>query len=96
MSHPYEPLFRELAHRGFDWQASNVPGKPTERRQPGEPARPLGTIDWIFTRGLCVGAPAILPALAADGRSVSDHDRLPVTVETDCWIRKTLRSCRLR
>jgi len=91
MSHPYEPLFREFAEDGFDRHASNVPGKPTGRTQPGRSAPPLGKIDWIFTRGLCVGAPAILPALAADGRSVSDHDRLPVTVETDCWIQETLR-----
>jgi hypothetical protein len=80
---PHEPLFRELAHRGFDWQASNVPGKPTERRQPGEPARPLGKIDWIFTRGLRCASPAILPALAADGTAVSDHDCLLVTVAAD-------------
>ena len=80
---PYEPLFRELAHRGFDWHASNVPSKPTERAQPGRSARPLGKIDWIFTRGLRVSAPAILPALAMDGTTVSDHDCLLVTVEAD-------------
>jgi endonuclease/exonuclease/phosphatase family metal-dependent hydrolase len=80
---PYEPLFRELANHGFDWHASNVPGKPTERTQPGRPARPLGKIDWIFTRGLRVTAPAILPALAMDGTTVSDHDCLLVTVEAD-------------
>jgi hypothetical protein len=96
MSHPYEPLFREFAEDGFDRHASNVPGKPTGRTQLGRPARPLGKIDWISTRGLCVTVPAILPAHAADGGSVFDHDRLLVTVETDCWIRKTLRSCRLR
>jgi endonuclease/exonuclease/phosphatase family metal-dependent hydrolase len=80
---PHEPLFRELARRGFDWHAGNVLGKPTERAQPGEPARPLGKIDWIFTRGLRVAAPAIQPALAMDGTAVSDHDCLLVTVEAD-------------
>lgn len=80
---PHEPLFRELANRGFDWRASNVPGRPTERPQPGQPLRPLGKIDWIFTRGLHAAAPEIVPALAADGTPVSDHDCLLVTVEPD-------------
>ena len=77
----HEPLFRELADRGFDWSASNVPGRPTERPQPGEPMRPLGKIDWIFTCGLWATAPEILPAVDANGTSISDHDCLLVTVE---------------
>jgi endonuclease/exonuclease/phosphatase family metal-dependent hydrolase len=77
---PYEPLFREFAARGFDWRASNVPGKPTERSQPGQRMRPLGKIDWIFTRGLQATSPAVVPALVADGTSISDHDCLFVTV----------------
>lgn len=77
---PHEPLFREFADRGFAWRASNVPGAPTERPQPGQPMRPLGKIDWIFTRGLSAAAPAIVPALGGDGASVSDHDCLLVTV----------------
>jgi endonuclease/exonuclease/phosphatase family metal-dependent hydrolase len=78
---PHEPLFREMADRGFEWRASNVPGRPTERPQPGQPLRPLGKIDWIFTRGLRASAPAIVPALAPDGTPISDHDCLLVTVE---------------
>jgi endonuclease/exonuclease/phosphatase family metal-dependent hydrolase len=77
----HEPLFRELADRGFDWSASNVPGRPTERPQPGQPMRPLGKIDWIFTRGLRAVAPEIVPALDANGAYISDHDCLLVTVE---------------
>ena len=77
----HEPLFRELADRGFDWSASNVPGRPTERPQPGEPMRPIGKIDWIFTRGLRAVAPEIVPALDANGTYISDHDCLLVTVE---------------
>jgi endonuclease/exonuclease/phosphatase family metal-dependent hydrolase len=77
---PHEPLFRELEIRGFDWRAGNVPLMPTERPQPGQPARRCGKLDWIFTRGLRAAAPAILPALAADGTPLSDHDCLLVTV----------------
>jgi ABC-type sugar transport system ATPase subunit len=40
-----------LADRGFEWRASIVPDQPTERPQPGQPLRPLGKIDWFFTRG---------------------------------------------
>jgi hypothetical protein len=56
---------------------------------PAGPRGPLGKIDWIFTRGLRVAASAMLPALAADGTSLSDHDRLLVKVETNCWIQET-------
>jgi endonuclease/exonuclease/phosphatase family metal-dependent hydrolase len=78
-----EPLFQELADRGFDWRASSVPGKATERSQPGQPMRSLGKIDWIFTRGLRAATPAIVPALGADGTPISDHDCLLVTVTPD-------------
>jgi endonuclease/exonuclease/phosphatase family metal-dependent hydrolase len=37
----HEPLFRELADRGFDWSASNVPGRPTERPQRASRCDPL-------------------------------------------------------
>jgi endonuclease/exonuclease/phosphatase family metal-dependent hydrolase len=77
---PHEPLFAEMARRGFEWRRSNVPGQPTERTQPGMPARPLGKIDWIFTRGLEAKDPAVIPAVAADGAPISDHDCLLVTV----------------
>jgi endonuclease/exonuclease/phosphatase family metal-dependent hydrolase len=77
----YEPLFQEMASRGFDWRAGNIQGRPTERPQPGRPTRPMGKIDWIFTRGLQATAPAVVPALRKDGSPISDHDCLLVTVE---------------
>jgi endonuclease/exonuclease/phosphatase family metal-dependent hydrolase len=77
---PYEPLFREMAERGLDWRAANVPGQPTERRRPGSAARPLAKIDWIFTRALVASAPAIVAAEDDGGAPISDHDCLLVTV----------------
>jgi endonuclease/exonuclease/phosphatase family metal-dependent hydrolase len=77
---PYEPLFREMAARGFAWRAANVPGQPTERARPGAPARPLGKIDWFFTRGLVASAPAIVAAEDDAGMPISDHDCLFITV----------------
>jgi endonuclease/exonuclease/phosphatase family metal-dependent hydrolase len=78
---PHEPLFALMAERGFDWQACNEPDTPTQRPVPGKPPRPLGKIDWIFTRGLRATQPAIVPALRAGGAPSSDHDCLVVTVE---------------
>ena len=78
---PYEPLFARMAEHGFDWQACNVPDAPTQRPAPDEPPRPLGKIDWIFTRGLRAAGAAVVPALRPDGRPSSDHDCLVVTVE---------------
>ena len=43
-------------------------------------ARPLGKIDWIFTRGLLADEPTVLPALCPDGTPSSDHEGLFVRV----------------
>jgi endonuclease/exonuclease/phosphatase family metal-dependent hydrolase len=75
----HEPLFAVLAGRGYDWKAANKLDLPTQRRGAGDPA-PLGHIDWFFTRGLIATAPAVLPAVLADGSPSSDHEALVVTV----------------
>ena len=37
----YEPMFAELARRGYDWETCNVMGAPTQRTRPdGTPAEP--------------------------------------------------------
>ena len=76
---PHEPLFAILAGRGYDWKAANNLGLPTQRREAGDPT-PVGRIDWFFTRGLVATAPAVLPAILADGSPSSDHEALVVTV----------------
>jgi endonuclease/exonuclease/phosphatase family metal-dependent hydrolase len=76
---PYEPLFALMAEEGFDWSACNLM-IPTERPQPGAAPRPRGKIDWIFTRGLRVTRPAVVPAEDANGTQISDHDCLFVNV----------------
>jgi endonuclease/exonuclease/phosphatase family metal-dependent hydrolase len=77
---PYEPLFCEMADHGLEWRSANLAGQPTERRRPDRPARPLGKIDWIFTRGLVASAPAIVAAEDNDGAPISDHDCLLATI----------------
>jgi endonuclease/exonuclease/phosphatase family metal-dependent hydrolase len=76
----YEPLFAVLGDVGFDWQDCNLPDAPTQRFAALQADRPLGKIDWFFTRGLVASAPKIVPALRHDGSPSSDHDALLVTV----------------
>jgi len=79
---PHEPLFAVMAERGFAWAACNTLGVPTQRTRPdGTPRPPFGRIDWLFTRGLAAHDPATIPATDADGRALSDHEILTVTIE---------------
>ncbi len=78
---PYEPLFEVAAARNYDWRACNALGVPTQRTRPdGTPAHPLGKIDWFLARDLDVAEPATIPAIDPDGRAISDHDVLAVTI----------------
>jgi endonuclease/exonuclease/phosphatase family metal-dependent hydrolase len=73
----YEPLFNHLAAAGFDWSAANVPRAPTERPHPNDrDGRPLGKIDWFFTKNIPVSGPRVVPAVALDGSVIADHDML--------------------
>ncbi len=76
---PFEPLFKLFERYGFDWHAAPVPDAPTQRFAEGS-FRPLGKIDWIFTRGLTATSPAVLPALQGDSTPSSDHEALVVEV----------------
>lgn len=76
---PYEPLFAIAEAQGFDWRACNGPG-PTRRPTDGRSARPLGRIDWFFTRGVAAADPATLAAVDATGASISDHELISVTI----------------
>ena len=78
----HEPLFAEAAALGYDWQACNLADMPTTRRPAGS-TRPPAKIDWVFTRGLVVSDPAIIPAVLPDGTPASDHEGLMLTVAPD-------------
>ncbi len=75
----HEPLFEAARTAGFDWTGCND-GKPTQRLRADETVRPLGRIDWFFTRGLEVSEPATIPAIDSEGSAVSDHDALAVNI----------------
>lgn len=70
----FEPLFADLRAAGFEWAHANV-AAPTQRTGPGDkPMPPFGKLDWILTRGLRAENPAVVPALDAQGRPISDHE----------------------
>ncbi|MDF0603099.1 endonuclease/exonuclease/phosphatase family protein [Psychromarinibacter sp. C21-152] len=69
-----EPCFATFAAHGFDWRHANT-GATTTRLPPWAPRdRPLRRLDWLFTRGVTAGAPAVVPALSEDGDYLSDHE----------------------
>jgi endonuclease/exonuclease/phosphatase family metal-dependent hydrolase len=77
----WEPMFALAAARGFAWSEANPPDTCTQRTRPdGTPAPPFGRIDWFFTRGLAVSDAGVVPAVAADGSAISDHEALAITV----------------
>jgi endonuclease/exonuclease/phosphatase family metal-dependent hydrolase len=76
----HEPLFAAAAERGYAWAAAN-PDEPTHRTvYRGGPVRGRLHLDWFLTRGVVATDPAVIPALDRDGRAISDHDLLAVTV----------------
>jgi endonuclease/exonuclease/phosphatase family metal-dependent hydrolase len=75
----FEPLFQIFKDRGFTWETSNLLETPTERRSPPID-RPLGKVDWFFTRGLTARNPAVVPAVDGHGNIISDHDALYVEI----------------
>jgi endonuclease/exonuclease/phosphatase family metal-dependent hydrolase len=78
---PYEPMFAELAARGFDWEACNTMGRATQRTRPdGTPRPPFGRIDWLFARHLACSDVETIAAVDEAGAAISDHDALAVTI----------------
>ncbi len=75
----FEPLFALAAARGYERRSCNREDEPT-RRHPPDDRRPATRLDWFFARGLRCRDPATVPALDAEGRPLSDHDGILVTV----------------
>ncbi len=76
----HEPLFDAARAAGFNWAACNAPG-PTQRTPRYAAPRPHpGRLDWFFTRGVDTTDPVTVAAVDGDGRAISDHDLLAVTI----------------
>jgi endonuclease/exonuclease/phosphatase family metal-dependent hydrolase len=77
----HEPLFEAMARAGFDWRAANEPLATRRPRWWDPPDEPAPTrIDWLFTRGVDVEAPATLDAVDEAGRDISDHNLVAATI----------------
>jgi endonuclease/exonuclease/phosphatase family metal-dependent hydrolase len=77
----HEPLFAVAAEHGLDWQGCNVAGATTTRDlDDGTPPSPHTKIDWFFSRGLACAEPAVIAAVDREGRAISDHEAIAVTV----------------
>lgn len=78
----YEPLFRDAASRGYQWERANRPGPTTRFPRDSRLWDYALRLDWILTRGVECVDPQTVPAVAAGDLDapISDHDLLAVTV----------------
>jgi endonuclease/exonuclease/phosphatase family metal-dependent hydrolase len=78
---PHEPLFAIAAERGYDASRCNAPGVAT-LRHPADTGSRRGVmkIDWFLTRGIEASAPRVVDAVGSDGRALSDHEAIAVSV----------------
>ena len=77
---PYEPLFEVARDHGFDWLDANLAAPTTNHGPDGAPHHHPLKIDWLFTRGLEARRPTVVPAVGPDGRRLSDHELVAVSV----------------
>lgn len=74
-----ERLFETGRARGYDWAACNAAG-PSCRPSTWSEGAGERQLDWFCTRGMRASAPSLLAPLAPDGRVLSDHSLIGVTV----------------
>lgn len=76
-----EGLFRQAAGRGFQRHGGPLDRMTTRpsliTRWPDRAMK----LDWFLTRGLAVGASAIVPSLDGSGRPLSDHDMITCRID---------------
>ncbi|MCX2725524.1 endonuclease/exonuclease/phosphatase family protein [Roseibium salinum] len=76
-----EPMFARLREAGFDWRTCNTSNLTTRNHAwTIEEYRAFKKIDWFFARGVECRAPAVIPAVDAKGRNISDHEAIAVTL----------------
>jgi len=76
-----EPMFALFKKAGFDWHSCNTGDVTTRNHSWTKPGhRDPKKIDWFFARGLACEAPAVIAAVDTDGRNISDHEAIAVTL----------------
>ncbi|MFC0409835.1 endonuclease/exonuclease/phosphatase family protein [Roseomonas elaeocarpi] len=74
-----EMLFAESAARGYDWSRCNL-AWPTTRRSTWSTGAGTRQLDWFCTRGLEVEAPEVIPSISEDGKVLTDHELILLTL----------------
>ena len=81
---PHEPLFAVARKHGYEWQASNILAKSTQRyfSSPLSARAKVGrNLDWFFTRGVQPSTPSVINATPADiDWPLSDHELISVRI----------------
>lgn len=78
---PFEPLFDDVAAgHGYEWVDANVAAPTTRHGANGLPDHIPLKLDWVLVRGLEARRATVVPAMAADGSALSDHDLVAVSV----------------
>ena len=77
---PYEPLFEIASERAFTWVDANVAAPTTRHDHEGLPEHVPIKLDWVLVRGLEARRATVVPAVGRDGRGLSDHELLAVSV----------------
>ena len=76
----HEPLFEVARRHGFDWLDANVAAPTTPHRPDGSPQHHPLKIDWFLVRGLEARRPTVVSSIGPDGRVLSDHQCIAVSV----------------
>jgi endonuclease/exonuclease/phosphatase family metal-dependent hydrolase len=79
----YEPLFEDFRREGFTWLGANAPAVTQRTGPSGKPRPPFRKLDWILVRGVTPDHPQVIPALDFNGRPVSDHEMLAVSISLE-------------
>lgn len=76
---PYEPLFDLAADHGFDFAGGNR-AEATVRLFAEQDNDLMPRLDWLLVRDLTIEAPRTIPAVADNGRVLTDHDLITATI----------------
>lgn len=76
----HEPLFEVAAAHGYEWVDANLAAPTTRHGPDGVPDHPAIKLDWILVRGLEARRPTVVATAGPDGRALSDHEIVAVSV----------------
>ncbi len=76
-----EDLFIEAERHGYIWRPANTRDQTFHPERTANPAgRNAARHDWFFVKGLAVREPGVIPAVDEDGKTISDHDAVTISL----------------